>query len=261
VNTLPHELQAIEQLEHDYAEYERMLTAFALPSAPKTPGPVALFATHKGTNWDRELMVCGRATYGNEDCYASAEPGINEEERRASAIRQMSNSRDGLQWVLEAWGRTGPDNSGNKYNTATSAFWRVTKRLRAHFVGAHPSEMNWSTYLAWTNLYRIVPVARSNPSTKLQRVQREFCTRLLAGDLAHLRPKRLLLMTGRNWSDDVVPQESMTWINHVTSLVDRAGHFKQSDGSSVQVVVAKHPQGKPENQFVSEVIKAFDTLS
>ena len=71
---------------------------------------------------------------------------------------------------------------------------------------------------------------------------------------------RLLLFTGMSWAHPfleslgLVPMQSGG-----TGLVEAVGSITSlSSGRPTNVVVAQHPQGKPEVRMVCEILSAFD---
>jgi hypothetical protein len=155
-----------------------------------------------------------------------------------------------LSWVAKV-----QDSNGN-YNPRRSAFWRVIKRIRAK-IDRDNCDPKWSSKLAWTNLYKIAPSRGGNPSPKLTRLQLEYCIEMLRLEVSCLSPKRILFLTGNNWAEpfigDVQKQNQSCEIDSLD--------FKYVDVilkiPNLVIVVAKHPQGKPEEKYVCEVMKAF----
>lgn len=240
-------------------EFEQFL--ITLQNSTASPHELALFATHQGSLWNRELMVCGRAINGGNDrerlapgealpCSASA--------AELSARFDILTDRTSLAWVAEWWQRR----EKGEYNTARSAFWRVTREVvNDASIHASATETDWSSYLAWTNLYRVAPFRAGNPNHVLQRQQRELCVALLARDVANLAPKRLLVLAGKDWAHDFLPSEVMEWRDTAGGLVQGSGVWTQPGGSRVAVVVARHPQGKPQRKLVDGLLDAFSELA
>lgn len=155
-----------------------------------------------------------------------------------------------LRWVEECW------NARSGYNTARSAFWRVIRGI-THGLGIAASRApNWPGSLAWANLYRIAPGVTGNPSAKLRRLQRDLCSARLARDLAELRPRRLLFLTGIDWAAPFIARCD-SQIETRNGLVQGYGALHLADGWRVATVIAKHPQGKPESALTAEVLDSF----
>jgi len=187
--------------------------------------------------------------------------------RRATAAGGASRDRPGVKedmppncpmsWVTKCWG------GGEDYNTRKSAFWRVIRatvgRLRIADINADGSA--WPSQLVWSNLYKIAPAAGGNPNNQLQRAQFEGCLQLLHWEIETFKPKRLLFLTGLAWAGpflehawcDNLPVEGQVFIE--------AKGYVMAGPEPASCVIASHPQGKNERNWVDEVVAAFSQLS
>ena len=157
-----------------------------------------------------------------------------------------------MSWVVE---KAGSKNGG--YNTNLSAFWRVNKKILENLRLETGSEERWSSHLCWSNLYKVAPLETGNPLESSKKVQKKYSAELLKIELKTYAPKYVLVVAGKKWYEPFVDclgiekAESSSEDN----LVEKTG---RKDG---QVwVFAKHPQGRPQECFVSEVSKAFREL-
>jgi hypothetical protein len=108
--------------------------------------------------------------------------------------------------------------------------------------------------LAWTNLYKVAPAAGWNPGADLQVAQRPAAIDVLRAEIAALRPRRLLFMTGLGWLWPFGQRLGFR-LERREGLVEAVGLQE-----STAIVVARHPMAKPQDAFVSEVSDAFARL-
>lgn len=206
--------------------------------------PLCLFTTHVGRKFNRELLVCGRAPNGGDPAWTVADVATPKGRQTAidSTLALRAESPCSMEWITDWWRPDAP------YNTARSAFWRVSRAMTTHF-GIAPELPRWSSYLAWTNLYRVAPASRGNPSSRLQRAQLDWCIRAIHEELDGLRPKRLLVMAGSDWAAPFLRSASIDW-QPPSGLLQAWGHWSLSSGGTVSVVIAKQPERKPHQKFV-----------
>ncbi len=229
--------------------------------------PLTLFAPQQGTksrNCGNPLMVVGRAVNGSGDRvgwtpedFASGKLTLDDELKAATENR-ATNSGDRLNWVTYNWRNRDVD-----YNTAKSPFWRTIRgiTLGLNIPNAENIEKCWSSYLIWSNLYKVSPVRRGNPDKNIRDIQRESCMKLLRSELEVYKPKRALFVTG-NWCLEQL--ESLCILSRPdrgTSVIERCGRYYHTDGASTtDVVVTIRPEGQKEKNFVAQVISEFKRL-
>jgi hypothetical protein len=143
-----------------------------------------------------------------------------------------------------------------------SAFFRVAKKVgRKLDVVAEDAE-DWSSYLVWSNLFKVAPRDGGNPGLLMQRAQEPWCYSLLKKELDTYKPKRVLFMTGYDqWAEPFL--DFLRFKAKRLSRdkpVEAFGKIPLSNGASTDVVVTQHPQGKPEEELVDQIAKAFRTL-
>jgi hypothetical protein len=109
----------------------------------------------------------------------------------------------------------------------------------------------WSSRLAWSNLAKLAPAEGGNPGGPLLEVQRELGPGLIDREVHELRPRRVLVLTGRSWFEPFARGTGLEveWRDGLVQGVvrERARTW----------VIAGHPQGKP-RPILDEVIAAFD---
>ncbi len=95
-------------------------------------------------------------------------------EKYVSALYDWGNNpADPMDWVCKQWNC--PKREDNK---ATSAFWRVIRRVSTQVdQGARTDPECWASHLVWSNLYKLS--VAGNPSGVLKRAQEPGCIRTL----------------------------------------------------------------------------------
>jgi len=209
--------------------------------------PLTAFLSLCGNKYNRELMVVGRAANGWMDENPTSAQKLSKLSEPASyANRVLDYSKedsDEMAWVVNRWGNS------DGYNTNRSPFWRVSKSVLESLT--EPNE-DWSSYLAWSNLYKVSPVSGGNPSNRLCDAQLAGCIKLFNHELDAYKPKRLLMITGNNWATGFVGCGKAS--TPKLEAVDWVGMIPNSD---TKVVVAKRPEGRKEAAWCDQVLEGF----
>lgn len=200
------------------------------------------FFPQQGSNWDlseHRMLFIGKATNGwvtiNRDVDLLFDP--NEEGR-------IVNRDDEMDWVLDGWGQ----NIEGKYNTKKSSFWRVIKRITISNEKSC-SDDNWASYISWSNLYKI-SFESGNPSSPLQKLQREVCSKILDLEIQILKPKNIIFFTsGWEWfylyhRKSLVTQSQ----NRTTTSWGKNRKYESYalDLNGINCIISCHPERKPE---------------
>ena len=192
-------------------------------------------------------MVVGRACDSDE---LPEEPSAGQSWR---AWTDELAARHCMSWVSDQWGPGEHD-----YNTARSAFWRVIRLVTLELID-QATEEDWPAHLVWSNLYKVAPVGtRENPGARLRDAQRDGCKGLLDLEIRTFRPKRLLFLTGWDWAEELIcaPPEAREPEGYVDKVWSRS--LDSESGSAIsRFVVARHPQGKKQDQWVHGVLQEF----
>jgi hypothetical protein len=212
--------------------------------------PLVPFWPLRGAAYDHELLVIGRSVNGWVEDWTA--PQLADRATRRSAIERLRADAEPAEgcrmaWVTDLWGA--PDG----YNTRRSAFWRVLRRILAADPRTASDPEHWSSRLVWTNLYKVSPAAGWNPGADLQRAQRASAIELLKLELVAFEPRRVLALTG-GWIEPFLGDLALP-LEQRSGLVEGVGH-----ATGRAWVVAKHPMRKPEDAFVTEVLRAFEEL-
>lgn len=235
---------------------QEMIEAIGRSAADLTDIPLTGFLAMRGAAYCGEMMWVGRAVNGwTEKGWSPSE--LRNRENVAEFIEMILSSvvvnpnSCPLRWVTEAWGNK------EDYNSARSAFWRVAKNTVLH---NNENDQNWSSRLVWSNLYKIAPFQGGNPDNRLAAIQLPFCRELLIQEITAFRPRRVVFATGTDWADDFLDHTRFVRSDPKAfgQTVLGFGDLVLNDESIGKFVIAPHPQGKGELQWVREVRAAFD---
>ena len=211
-----------------------------------------------GCLYDHTLMVVGRAPNGWTKGILPEHLASYVATECYSHVVLDSVNGDGpcpMRWVTESWG-----SSKGGYNTKRSAFWRTIRGVVAQLEIADVEQDSWSSHLVWSNLYKIAPAEGGNPGVKLSKIQLPGCIDLFNLELTTYIPSRLLLLAGTEWASPFLP-DSDTMPQNTAGLcyVEEFGTLTIVPGKQpIRYVVAAHPRGKPEEQWIEEVCSAFN---
>ncbi len=212
------------------------------------------FLAREGSQYknNRELMVVGRAVngWGEGICTDNL---VEESENYAKEVNNfkpiIGNKDCPMSWVEESF----------HYSAQSSAFWRTIRKIVGK-LGLENDEEKWSSYLVWSNLYKVAPAEGGNPSDKLCDIQLEGCRSLFKTELSIYAPKRLLLLTGLCWAKPFLEYIQFKWKSDDKNHVECYGQYKTSKATA-KVVVSCHPQGKNEEEWVEAVLGAFQKIA
>lgn len=202
------------------------------------------FNAQRGNEYNKNLMVVGRAVNG---WYNEFElNNLNVESMVNEIFKQTTTSDCPLKWVENSWG------SKEGYNTKSSAFWRVIKQVSQR-LNDTSSSTGWASKIVWSNLYKIAPSSTGNPSDSLCDKQFVPCNELLLAEIEEYRPRVIVFFTGLDWFNGFLNEAVSLSRNKEHSLVEAHGILKIND-EDVIIIIAKHPQGKPETEMVNEIL-------
>ena len=224
------------------------------------------FCAMRGENSTGDLMIIGRAVNGwQEKPWESKDLlGNNKIEEIIKELYDYPPMR----WVMEWW--DGKKESGKKYKTRTSAFWRVARSVAERF--GIPDATNprgtWPTHLIWSNLYKLSHYTGANPLGNLAKFQRKECIDLLKVEISQWQPKKILFLTGFDeWADKFLTEDgnglgelNIHSKNCDDKKVQMSGKLIIPLGTPIPFVVASHPQSKKEGKMVEEIKSAFVKL-
>ena len=210
------------------------------------------FLAAQGGQYRGCLMVVGRAPNGWEvSAYLEKFATCAGREEFTQQVQKSVDGPDPMAWVQKQWGAT------DCYNTQRSAFWRVIRRVTQCLCSTGGNGEDWPSHLVWSNLYKVSPAAGGNPGNGLRKIQFPGCKELFQLELETYRPKRLLLLTGwDDWAERFLDQLAPDDVAGM-AYVERVGTIVLGQEHQIRVVVAYHPQGRPEETWSGEVLEAF----
>ena len=206
---------------------------------------------------DGGLMAIGRSVngWGDSDIIPAHLCDQELRENFAGKVVQWSTGEDGNCPMHHYWG----------YNTPLSPFGRVLRGVVRQLEIPDFDEAIWPSYLVWSNLYKLSPSDGGNPRITLRNAQRPGCIDLLRVELKTYRPDHLLFLTGLNdWADPFLEALEINDVPMPTDpnflFVEKFGRLTHHNNQLCKVVIACHPQTRPEGQWVNEVMEAFHRL-
>lgn len=213
------------------------------------------FLAMSGQAYDGGLMVVGRAVNGWTEGIRLDHLCMPDKVTQYAALVQESVAGNGecpMSWVADGSGST------EGYNTRRSAFWRCIRNVSMDLNIVDFECEDWPSHLVWSNLYKLSPAAGGNPNNILREAQLPGCVELFKLELRTYRPSRVLLLTGADWAAPFITEANLQE-NENCHYVKKYGRYQLKDGLETQCVIAVHPQGKPEADWVREVVTAFDS--
>ena len=207
------------------------------------------FNAQRGNEYNNNLMVVGRAVNGWHHEFDLKNLSV---ESMVDQIYKTLASDCPLKWVEDSWVEK------NGYSAKSSAFWRVTKQLSQH-LNQISLNSGWASKIVWSNLYKIAPGGAGNPNDSLCDSQFTGCNELLIAEIIEYKPKVIVFFTGLDWFNGFLG-EMVTLSKTTNNLVEAHGVLKIKD-KDTKIIIAKHPQGKPESQMVSEILSIVNSGS
>ena len=212
------------------------------------------FLAIEGHAYDGGLMVIGRAVNGWTEGICTRKLSDPSNVTRYAALVEdsvVNASKCPMSWVTDSW------SASQEYNTKRSAFWRCVRNVTMSLNIVESECENWSSHLVWSNLYKVSPASGGNPNSALRNAQLDGCVELLKLELRTYRPSRLLFLTGMDWAAPFLAETNLQE-NEEFHYVKKYGRLNMEDGFETQCVVADHPQGKPEADWVREAVTALN---
>lgn len=237
--------------------FEKLILGPVCENYPKRSEPLCSFMALEGDRYKngRKLMVVGRAVNSWGDGKSTAE--LQDLDARKNVMDGVfyPDGECQMAWVVRDAG------ASDQYNTNRSAFWRVIRQVsRGLGVWQDGQEDEWSSHLVWSNLYKISPHAGGNPSNKLCEIQEPGCIDLLREEIREYAPERIVFLTGMGWAWPFMKGLGAE-LQAADGLVEAIGTISVPGADKeTSFVVARHPQGKAESEWVEAVLSGFESL-
>lgn len=200
---------------------------------------------------NKELMVIGRAVNGWNSSFSLKELSSSNKISQTIVKESGWGTDEGMAWLPE-----------NEYNAISRPFWNITRKIMIALGIVESDCKDWYEYLTWTNLYKIAPAERDNPSDDLAKAQRNGCIEILKKEVEYWSPKKIIFMTGIDWltegeksGENVSFKEGLglDWKETKGKIVLASSRYGKA-----KFIVTERPEFKKQNEFVSEVKNAFN---
>lgn len=200
--------------------------------------------------WPGGLMIVGRCLNGS-NARTFTYSGVRTDQGQAELLakcRESSDPVDGapLHWLENCW-----DKEAGEYRPTRSAFLRMAHRLAA--LKGHLGS-DWPSWLCWSNLARISPATAGNTPWWSYEAQLDAIAQLLSLEIERAKPGAVVVLAGW-WFDSVASrmarnlgdQFSLEWAAGCSQVLHHGRVF------GARLVVAQHPQRRPERVMVGEI--------
>ncbi len=231
-----------------------------------------------------QFMVVGRCANGwDEDKdYRDADAAERFSEHFIQNFTDYMN-RDCYSWIIEENGKQrskNNDSNGKPYNCETSRFWTYTRGV-FHALGTKTDYCRiWQDKLVQSDLYKISPREKGNPSSRNMKKQEDICKRMLKSEIEFLRPTHVLFETetyrhdnpentNGGWLfEDIKTKLKIAEYSENRKYIRYYGYYslKQhkfcTDEGEVKIVVAVHPgaNGITKADYVKQCTEVFESL-
>ena len=220
--------------------YEEMLSKF------KNRSNLTTFSARWGKEFPREkgkgILFVGRVVNGGK---ANAHVDVN--------TLLDENIKDGIEWVEKNMKQLPKQ---KKYNVNNSAFWRTIRGITQNL---YQVQDNWTSKIAWSNLYKVSPYKKGNPNSKQEQIQSPYCEAILKAEIEILQPQFVVFLTSRNVNHFI-------WNNYGLTRNSIKPYFYLKKNKPIKLykisdmyfITSYHPQGKPEKKqinIISDMIK------
>lgn len=239
---------------------------------------LTLFPGLASRNAPKKLLVVGRAINGvrrndraingvrrNDEEWElkdlSCEREVRSKVDKAMGKYKKDDNENPLDWVRRAWYPETRDN----YNTRRSAFYRVVRSMVKELGIADVNGSSWLSPIACSNLYKISPANGGNPSGVLLQSQIPACTEILKQEIELWQPERVLFLTGRKYAGRFLDELDFKSVHVDDKFIGKeemiGGYLSGFDRimKAPDVVVASHPQGKPEKKIIEFATRFFQS--
>ncbi len=148
------------------------------------------------------------------------------------------------------------NDNGGGYRPSRSAFIRTMRNVASEYYD------EWSSHVAWSNLYKIAPWKGGNPSDSLCYTELDDCVKIMQAEISFLSPCSVVMLTGWNWAKDfLIPMnggqepeyiDKEAWGDYWAWAYRIGGRL---------IIVSEHPQGKPEAAHAEAIVNLIERNS
>lgn len=221
--------------------------------------PIVAFFPLEGGNYkhQRELMVVGRSPNGwldGEYTPSSLTVSAEFDKMWEEVFTHKYGPEDPMALIRLDWNRP-------EAPFCRSAFFRVAKGMMSELNSLNEDDEDWSSYLVWSNLFKIAPWDGGNPKVLMKRAQKPWCYEMLEQELMVYQPKRVLFMTGSSWADPFL--EHLNFEEKKVpkgECIELCGKIELVGGFRTNAIVIPHPQSKLEQEPIEQATECFRQL-
>lgn len=205
--------------------------------------------------WGKDFPACenegilfyGRANNG----WITSSNDVNElfTEGSENCIFALDNQ---MSWMEEDF----IENDNGGYRPSLSALIRTMRNVASEYYD------EWSSHVAWSNLYKIAPWKGGNPSDSLCYTELDDCVKIMQAEISFLLPRAVVMLTGYNWAKDFLvsmnggqgPEyiDKEAWGDYCARAYRIGG---------LLIIVSEHPQGKTEAAHAKAIINLIERNS
>lgn len=142
----------------------------------------------------------------------------------------------------------------NDYKINHSAFWKVIKGISQNIYG---EDNHWYSHIAWTNLYKVSPCDKGNPTSKQEKLQLPYCKKILKAEIEVLQPQFVVFLTSRREEYNGFIMENYGTLEKLEVAPWGKKYetklYKVSNG--MYFIKSYHPQGKPVKAHIEVISK------
>ena len=211
----------------------------------------AKFCMQWGKNYpaskNEGILFYGRANNG----WVSSSKDVKDlfTEESEDCIFTLANQ---MSWMEEDF----IENDNGGYRPSSSAFIRTMRNVAGEYYD------EWSSHVAWSNLYKIAPADGGNPSESLCYTELDDCVKIMQAEISFLSPRAVVMLTGYYWAKDfLVPMnggqepdciDEEAWGDYWAWAYRIGGRL---------IIVSEHPQGKPEATHAEAIVNLIERNS
>lgn len=146
-----------------------------------------------------------------------------------------------------------------------SQFIRVVKDITRDIYRADDNSKNnknWHKNIAWSNLYKVSPKDKGNPSKELKEKYKDKCITIFEKEIEILSPKIIILLTGWTWAKPFLLHLNNNEKLNESQILERKiwdenknYYAKAINIKDIIYILSEHPQGKIEDEHVKAIIE------
>lgn len=212
-----------------------------------------------GSEGKVEFIIYGQAVKGWEPKFKPTEQ-IEESSFLKKSIEYSNSfytdeggkSHSPLDWVNLRWSpgiykqlsgkekKYYSDPAWGDYFAFRSFFWNVTYKLIVKYYDLDENCHDWAEKIVWSNLYKIAPAERQNPSEKECTWQQEKSIELVKKEIEEIRPRYCIVLTNDDWWQPF-REKLHTKVLLGAKSYEYVQSYEEYQGSTAKIIVTKRP--------------------